>query len=81
MLLLLSDGSVRGDVKLFTHLFRAWSVHIDTKAHSQHLGFSGGQAAEHVFASRRSSPVASSMGEPIVLSSMKSPGANLRHRQ
>ena len=41
--------ALAGDIKLFTHLFqRLVSVHLDTEAHPQYLGFPLCQAVQNI---------------------------------
>ncbi len=41
--------SLAGNVELLAHFFqRVVGVHVDTEAHSEDLGFSGGEAAQDV---------------------------------
>ena len=45
-------NTLSGHIKLLTHLFqRVVGIHIDTKAHSQHLGFARSKATQD-FSSR-----------------------------
>ena len=37
------------DIKLLTHFFeRVIGIHVDTKTHTQHLGFTSGEAVQHI---------------------------------